>query len=172
MVGHGGSSAGSYLADPTSPIPSHCASIVATSTLRVNPRLANTCSSVITRSDLWQPVLSCLTSRVLLPTQLNWQEKPNTLGERHHKGATMPDYGSYCLSTWFESIRLPYAFKMRQDYLSTSYLDQKYLPSERSETREIWIDPSNVCWDNPVSSLRHMVIFFSYLSLWKLIRMQ
>ena len=36
MVGHGGSSAGSYLADPTSPIPSHCASIVAISTLRVN----------------------------------------------------------------------------------------------------------------------------------------
>ena len=36
MVEHGGSSAGSYLADPTSPIPSHCASIVATSTLRVN----------------------------------------------------------------------------------------------------------------------------------------
>ena len=35
MVGHGGSSAGSYLADPTSPIPSHCVSIVATSTLRV-----------------------------------------------------------------------------------------------------------------------------------------
>ena len=32
MVGHGGSSAGSYLADPTSPIPSHCASIVVTST--------------------------------------------------------------------------------------------------------------------------------------------
>ena len=30
MVGHGGSSAGSYLADPTSPIPSHCASIVVT----------------------------------------------------------------------------------------------------------------------------------------------
>ena len=35
MVGHGGSSAGSYLADPTSHIPSHCASIVAASTLRV-----------------------------------------------------------------------------------------------------------------------------------------
>ena len=35
MVGHGGSSAGSYLADPTSPIPSYCASIVVTSTLRV-----------------------------------------------------------------------------------------------------------------------------------------
>ena len=36
MVRHGGSSTGSYLADPTSPIPSHCASIVTTSTLRVN----------------------------------------------------------------------------------------------------------------------------------------
>ena len=36
MVGHGGSSTGSYLADPTSPIPSHCASIVATSTLSIN----------------------------------------------------------------------------------------------------------------------------------------
>ena len=35
MVGHGRSSAGSYLADPTSPIPSHCASIVVTSTLSV-----------------------------------------------------------------------------------------------------------------------------------------
>ena len=35
MVGHGVSSAGSYLADPTSPIPSHCVSIVVTSTLRV-----------------------------------------------------------------------------------------------------------------------------------------
>ena len=34
MVGHGGSSAGSYLADATSPIPSHCASIVVTSTLK------------------------------------------------------------------------------------------------------------------------------------------
>ena len=36
MVWHGGSSAGSYLTDPTSPIPSHCASFVATSTVRVN----------------------------------------------------------------------------------------------------------------------------------------
>ena len=36
MVGHGGSSASSYLADPTSPIPSHCTWIVVTSTLRVN----------------------------------------------------------------------------------------------------------------------------------------
>ena len=28
MVGHGGSRAGSFLADPTSPIPSHCAVII------------------------------------------------------------------------------------------------------------------------------------------------
>ena len=28
MLRHGGSSAGSYLADPTSPIPSHCAVII------------------------------------------------------------------------------------------------------------------------------------------------
>ena len=43
MVGHWGSSAGSYLADPTSPIPSHCASIVVSSTLRVKwkPGTAN-----------------------------------------------------------------------------------------------------------------------------------
>ena len=34
--GDRGSSAGSYLADPTSPIPSRCALIVVTSTLRVN----------------------------------------------------------------------------------------------------------------------------------------
>ena len=36
MVRHGGSSAGSYLAEPMSPIPSHCASIVVTSTVRAN----------------------------------------------------------------------------------------------------------------------------------------
>ena len=35
MVGHGGSSAGSFLTDPTFPISSHCVSIVVTGTLRV-----------------------------------------------------------------------------------------------------------------------------------------
>ena len=39
MVGRGGSSAGSYLADPIPPIPSHCASIVVTSTLRVKLKM-------------------------------------------------------------------------------------------------------------------------------------
>ena len=37
----------------------------------------------------------------------------------------------------YDTIILSYAFKMRQDYLSTSYLDKKYFPSERSEMREI-----------------------------------
>ena len=45
----------------------------------------------------------------------------------------LPHNGYTCI----EIIILPYAFKMRRDYLSTSYLDQKYLPSERSDTREI-----------------------------------
>ena len=36
MVGHGGSSAGSYLADPTFPIPFTVASIAVTSTVGVN----------------------------------------------------------------------------------------------------------------------------------------
>ena len=46
MVGQGGSSAGSCLADPTSPIPSHCASIVATSTLRVNMHMIQICFGI------------------------------------------------------------------------------------------------------------------------------
>ena len=60
MVGHGGSSAGSYLADPTSPIPSHCASIVVMSTLRVD----KTCVFIIRDIaidpviDTWQKNIS------------------------------------------------------------------------------------------------------------------
>ena len=51
MVGHGGSSAGSYLADPTSPIPSHCASIVMTSTLRVIVAFSSIVESVETAGE-------------------------------------------------------------------------------------------------------------------------
>ena len=56
MVGHGGSSAGSYLADPTSPIPSHCASIVATNTVRVNRLLiyVTHCFLVLDWSWYWR----------------------------------------------------------------------------------------------------------------------
>ena len=57
MVGHGGTSAGSYLADPTSPIPSHFASIVTTSTVRVKILNGKCCSphgscSLLIRQDL------------------------------------------------------------------------------------------------------------------------
>ena len=52
MVGHGGSSAGSYLADPTSPIPFHCASIVATSTLRVKLLVYAELFSVIPKHEV------------------------------------------------------------------------------------------------------------------------
>ena len=52
MVGHGGSSAGSYLADPTSPIPSHCASIVATSTLRVKSEGLTVYMCVVAQASL------------------------------------------------------------------------------------------------------------------------
>ena len=55
MVGHGGSSASSYLADPTSPIPSHCASTVMTSTVRVNKGSADkkhpACGQVFSDKD-------------------------------------------------------------------------------------------------------------------------
>ena len=57
MVGHGGSSAGSYLADPTSPIPSHCASIVETSTVRVN-LIQNILAEVLPRHQSWSSALS------------------------------------------------------------------------------------------------------------------
>ena len=50
MVGHGGSSAGSYLADPTSPIPTHCAPIVATSTLRV--KLCKLCQAYVEHTNV------------------------------------------------------------------------------------------------------------------------
>ena len=51
MVGHGGSSAGSYLANPTSPIPSQCVSIVATSTVRVNIWKHVTCDEALDSSS-------------------------------------------------------------------------------------------------------------------------
>ena len=55
MVGHGGSSAGLYLADPTSPIPSHCASIVATSTVRVTHCGTEQSGSIIEQSFSFSP---------------------------------------------------------------------------------------------------------------------
>ena len=66
MVGHGGSSAGSYLADPTSPIPSHCASIVATSTLRVNGSIKLDLLGEVVHSENLSVKISSLSK------QFNW----------------------------------------------------------------------------------------------------
>ena len=58
MVGHGESTAGSYLADPTSPIPSHCASIVVTSTVRVKTNsdlVSDQYLNLFNRSELSSP---------------------------------------------------------------------------------------------------------------------
>ena len=59
MVGQGGSSAGSYLADPTSPIPSHCASFVAISTLRVNIHVQAPCLHAFYVRNATKPPLTC-----------------------------------------------------------------------------------------------------------------
>ena len=83
MHGHGGSSsssAGSYLADPTSPIPSHCtviillkkcpsASIVVTSTLRVNWYIYQI--TVHPSHCWWTAITHC--SRRKLCAQITWQ---------------------------------------------------------------------------------------------------
>ena len=58
MVGHGGSSAGSYLADSTSPIPSHCASIVTTSTLRVKTTI--TTGNTLTCEYVFMYISRCM----------------------------------------------------------------------------------------------------------------
>ena len=90
MVGHGGSSAGSYFADPTSPIPSHCASIVATSTLRVN-------FSDLTGTD-YHTAMCCHSSRtietltleVLVATiDVQW-EGMGDVGSARYKPALLP----------------------------------------------------------------------------------
>ena len=62
MVGHGGSSAGLYLTDPTSPIPSHCASIVATSTVRVNRLQGIQVQWAVRLVIIWPSVVSLFSS--------------------------------------------------------------------------------------------------------------
>ena len=101
MVGHRRSSAGSYLADPTSPIPSHCASIVATSTVRVkinfhplgthqfrvcsNSTEREACQILQTHDQRWvlqykpdhqlppPPLPECLLSAAPPPPHYHWQ---------------------------------------------------------------------------------------------------
>ena len=68
MVGHGGSSASSYLADLTSPIPSHCVSIVATSTLRVNVIITAIVRCITVNFDYFSKTASRSTDYVVEPT--------------------------------------------------------------------------------------------------------
>ena len=81
MVGHGGSSAGSYLADPTSPIPSHCASIVVTSTVRVKNTVAfdyDIASSYYKSSSVC--LFVCLSVCSLSPPRSFDRSSPNLVG--------------------------------------------------------------------------------------------
>ena len=57
---------------------------------------------------------------------------------------------------------LSYALKMRQDYLSTRYLDQFISPSFRYTHSGDIFDPSNYCWDNPVLFWMHMINIILY----------
>ena len=94
MVGHGGSSAGSYLADPTSPILSHCASIVATSSLRVN-----ICSAVRHMQTTDQNRSCRLTLKVLVATiDAQWEGMGCRVGEvRAGTTSPMPDHKGFKL---------------------------------------------------------------------------
>ena len=87
MVGHGGSSAGSYLADPTSPISSHCASIVVTSTLRVN---MEHCHVVIKHIPLHTHLLVLLTLKVLVTTIDAQWEGMGDVGSARYEPALLP----------------------------------------------------------------------------------
>ena len=58
---------------------------------------------------------------------------------------------------------LSYALKMRQDYLSPRYLDQFMSPLFHYAHSLDIFDPSNQCWDNPVSFWRHMIILYYLL---------
>ena len=71
MVGHGGSSGGSYLADSRSPIPSHCASIVATSTVRVNIS-AFIISNIVLSGLLLTHQNTCCVNQYLVTLPSSW----------------------------------------------------------------------------------------------------
>ena len=72
MVGHRGCSAGSYLADPASPIPSHCASIVVTSTLRVMRFFFCTLSFKYIRQNTRTENMRVIVAQVILTCCLFW----------------------------------------------------------------------------------------------------
>ena len=81
MVGHGRSCASSYLANPTSPIPSHCASIVVTSTVRVKFTSKSFCEHSVEYSLRF---MIC-SSIVLLVWQMNQPTISTSLGKIIYK---------------------------------------------------------------------------------------
>ena len=107
MVRHGESSAGSYLADPTSFIPSHCASIVATSTLRVNINsyTKGICFRLYLPPWQWAPTAACnyrsnLGSVHQVPITAGWTEAVwNTKFARHFY--TWPALGIEPQTFWY-----------------------------------------------------------------------
>ena len=100
MVGHEGSSTGSYLANNTSPIPSHCASIVATSTLTVNLNPVPNCNELLQDGDeqpttmphamspVWYCQLSTADVFLIQDTRIVWtrstQRAETSLAEADH----------------------------------------------------------------------------------------
>ena len=92
MVGHGGSSASSYLADPTSPIPSHCASIVATSTLRVN----FAAFADLFHEDVW--LLLRIRHLILYPNDIETVLLYNSEVKEHQRNYASLDHWSRCKS--------------------------------------------------------------------------
>ena len=83
MLGHGGSSASSYLADPTSPIPSHCAVII-----------------------LFQSVPVHQLSR-LAPQELKDLVNKGIYNVCGHYCAQLPGFGNHCLlASGFELMQI------------------------------------------------------------------
>ena len=92
MVGHGGNSAGSYLADPTSPIPSHCASVVVTSTVRVKSMVGSQSVHIDYSSYYFSSVLiyQLLTLKVLVVTIDAQWEGMGDVGSARYELALLP----------------------------------------------------------------------------------
>ena len=108
MVRNEGSSAGSYLADLTSPIPSHCASIVTTSTVRVNiftlspPRVLpwNRTHTSLEQSHLPCENTAhamCKYAGQLEPLRHNFSSTrhPSLLGRQRQYGMSLPDTSTH-----------------------------------------------------------------------------
>ena len=86
MVGHGGSSAGSYLADPTSPIPSHCIVIILFKSAPVH-QLSRLALYELTLGPNANNITAALQNRRYFWFKYN-------LGKKYHVPQVRPDWGS------------------------------------------------------------------------------